>query len=116
MERYQHPFFNPEIKPALVVINLFTGLLLPFILVVGILSSVAKSLQAFLTEDNIIQTLWIVMAGIGTPLVIIWSLFATWSYYKRELYKKAFFAAASPFLFAAFTIGSWIVISLFFSD
>lgn len=112
MNRYDHPFFNPEIKPALIVINILMGLLLPFVFIAGTLAALVKPLKTYFLEGNILETVVVVIAGLGFPLLIIWSLFATWSRFNKGQYKSAFIAAIYPIAFAGAMVGLWALISL----
>jgi hypothetical protein len=101
MPSTEHPFYNAEIKPALVVINILLGLLLPFVFIIGLLALVVKPMQlAFLPSATWYETLVVTVAGVGFPVLITWSLFATWRSYRREEYKRAFWVSLSPILFA----------------
>lgn len=105
MQNEDHPFYNAEIKPALVVINILLGLLLPFMLVIGLLAVVVKPMQlAFLPSATWYETLVVTVAAVGFPGLIAWSLFATWRHYRREEYKRAFWTSLSPILFAGVMI------------
>ncbi|MCU0449963.1 MAG: hypothetical protein MUC97_09005 [Bernardetiaceae bacterium] len=98
----EHPFFNAEIKPALVVINILLGLLLPFTLIIGLGLLVAKPLQLlFSAQATWYQTVVVMVAGVGLPGSIAWSLFATWRYYRRANYHRAFWASLAPVIFGA---------------
>jgi hypothetical protein len=97
-----HPFFNAEIKPALVVINLLLGLLLPFTLIIGLGLLVAKPLQLlFSPQATWYQTVVVLVAGVGLPASITWSLFATWRHYRQARYRQAFWASLAPVIFGA---------------
>jgi len=112
MNRYDHPFFNPEIKPALIVINILMGLLLPFVIIAGTLAALVKPLKTYFLTGNWIETIVVIVAGLGLPSLIIWSLFATWSRFKKEQYKGAFIAAVYPIVFAGIMVVLWSLISL----
>lgn len=112
MNRYEHPFFNPEIKPALIVINLLTGLLLPFFFIAGILAAVIKPIKTYFTGGNIVETVLAVIVGLGFPASIVWSLFATWSRFGKKQYKSAFTAAVFPIIFAAVAVILWALTDL----
>jgi hypothetical protein len=113
MPTEEHPFYNAEIKPALVVINILLGLLLPFVLVLGLLTLVVKPMQlAFLPSATWYETLVVTVAGVGFPALILWSLFATWRYYRQEAYRRAFWASLSPILFAGAMVALFGVVYL----
>jgi hypothetical protein len=111
MNRYDHPFFNPEIKPALIVINILMGLLLPFVIIAGTLAALVKPLKTYFLAGNWVETIIVIIGGLGFPSLIIWSLFATWSRFKNKQYKGAFIAAIYPIAFAGVIITLWALIS-----
>jgi len=96
-----HSFFNEEIKPALTVINIVLGLFVPATLFFGLLALVIKPMQIYATGwENLAQNVVWAIAGIGFPLLTIWSIFQTWTQYKKKDYKKAFYISISPIIFA----------------
>ncbi|MCS7017564.1 MAG: hypothetical protein RMJ87_05170 [Cytophagales bacterium] len=110
MNRYEHPFFNPEIKPALIVINLLMALLLPFFFIAGTLAALIKPLQTYFATGNWIETLLVVIVGLGFPILIVWSLFATWARFNKGQYKRAFIAAIYPIVFAGLAVLLWVLV------
>lgn len=98
----EHPFFNKEIKPALVVINIMLGLFVPATLFFGFFALIIKPIQIYTSGgENIAWNMTWAIGGIGFPIITIWSIFQTWKVYKQEKYRKSFYISISPFIFAS---------------
>ncbi|TAH17289.1 MAG: hypothetical protein EAZ08_14035 [Cytophagales bacterium] len=107
-----HSFFNEEIKPALTVINIVLGLFVPATLFFGLLALVIKPMQIYATGwENLAQNVVWMIAGVGFPSLTIWSIFQTWTNYKKKEYRKAFYISISPIIF---TCGLMVLFALIY--
>lgn len=111
MERYEHEFFNEEIRPLLIVINVFFGVIGPIVLILGLANLLIRPLKVVfgLMNGDIgaafgYDILWF-LAGVGLPALIVWSMFGTWSRYRKGQYRQALYASLSPLAFAGFIVG-----------
>ncbi|MCU0392304.1 MAG: hypothetical protein MUE81_14400 [Thermoflexibacter sp.] len=113
MTQEEHHFFNKEIKPALVVINIVLGLFIPATLYFGLLALVIKPFQIYQNSGQ--HFLWDItwgIGGFGFPCITIASLFITWRLYNKGQYRKAFFASISPIIFA---LGMLVLLGLIYA-
>ncbi len=101
MNTEEHPFFNKEIKPALVVINIMLGLFVPATLFFGFFALIIKPMQIYMSGgENIAWNIVWAVGGISFPVITVWSIFQTWRAYKQEKYRKSFYISISPIIFA----------------
>lgn len=112
MEEEEHSFYNYEIKPALVVINIFIGLFTPFTTILGVLVFLVRPVQAYFgMGGSVVRSIVFALVGIVFPVLMIWSIITTWRHYRRKNYRKAFYVSISPFVFALLALALFVLVA-----